>query len=568
VKTHEHTLPGPDEFKNLFFRLLNPEHGFYKLVLIYSFAISLLTLAIPISVQSLIDTIANIGLVRAIVTISLFLFGLLLLAGLLYALRAYTMELFNRRIFIRLASEMAMTAIAARESGMDDRKRLSLFNRFFDIMTLKKNVPHILTNGFSLLLQSIIGCIVVSLYHPYFFLFSLVLVVLVWLVWKIWGWKAISSAFVLSEAKYETADALQSMSISLRDLKSTGNIEYILEEFNDVVNRHVDAQERHFAYNFRQLLSLLFINALASAILLGMGGWLVIQGQLTLGQLVAAELIMLGIFAGLPPLASYLDYFYDICAAVEEISRFQTLPQERFAEKGTLALPDDRPVLHINRAAFGQHISDQPMVLNLTLEPGEIVRGNSDNPRVANLVKLALTGNIFPGRGQIYLGELATNEINAFELRKMIKVIDRASVIPGTIRHYLRFASPRARQMERQESLELAGIHDIVEKLPDGIDTYVSSDGWPLTLEQTLRLKLAAVHLSRPKVLVLDQVADLVDRDIMTRVLAGLSANNCAVLYFTHSDDSGFFTREMRLDTSPESDSDDHEQETQSSENR
>ena len=115
------------------------------------------------------------------------LFGLLLFSGILYAFRAYIMELFNRRIFIRIASEMALGAIAARESGTDERKRLALFNRFFDIMTLKKNVPNIITNGFSLVLQAIIGFIVVSLYHLYFFLFAMVLVFLLLIVWKMWG---------------------------------------------------------------------------------------------------------------------------------------------------------------------------------------------------------------------------------------------------------------------------------------------------------------------------------------------------------------------------------------------
>lgn len=168
MSSHDHTLPGATEFRAMFFRLLAPEQRFYKLVVIYSLALSLLTLAIPISVQMLIDTIANIGLVRAIVVISLLLFGLLLFSGILYAFRAYIMELFNRRIFIRIASEMALGAVAARESGTDERKRLALFNRFFDIMTLKKNVPNIISNGFSLVLQASIGFIVVSLYHLYF----------------------------------------------------------------------------------------------------------------------------------------------------------------------------------------------------------------------------------------------------------------------------------------------------------------------------------------------------------------------------------------------------------------
>jgi len=57
MSTQDHHLPTLSEFRPMFFRLLGPEHRFYKLVLVYSIAISLLTLAIPISVQALIDTI-------------------------------------------------------------------------------------------------------------------------------------------------------------------------------------------------------------------------------------------------------------------------------------------------------------------------------------------------------------------------------------------------------------------------------------------------------------------------------------------------------------------------------
>lgn len=546
MSKNSHALPSISEFKTLFYELLGPEQRFYKLVLVYSLALSLLTLAIPISVQALIDTIANIALVRAIVVISLILFGLMLISGLLYALRAYVMELFNRRLFIRIASEMAISAVSARESGTDDRKRLALFNRFFDIMTLKKNVPHVLTNGFSLILQSLIGFIVVSLYHLYFFLFAMVLILLIWLVWKIWGWRAIRSGFILSEAKYETADMLQTLSMSLRDFKATGNVEYILEEFNEVVNNHVDQQEIHFSHTYRQLLSLLVINALASAVLLGIGGWLVIQGELTLGQLVAAELIMLGIFAGLPPLAGYLEYFYDICAAVEEISRFKGLPQESISlvEQGTLETQNLN--LTFANAGFGKQVQEK-LRMNFSVHPGEILRGNTENPRGISLMKNAVIGNIFPTRGEVVFGNLTTREINTFELRKLIKVIDRASVIPGSIRHYLLFSNPAAQQVEIRKALELCGLMEVIEKLPEGLDAQIGADGWPLNLERTLRLKLAATYLSKPSVLVIDQIYDLVDQQTMQAVLANLKSQNCSVIYFTHHSDMDVFTGNFEL---------------------
>lgn len=547
MSQHSHTLPGAAEFKSLFFNLLSPEQRFYKLVLVYSIAISLLTLAIPISIQSLIDTIANIGLVRAVVVISLILFGLLLVSGVLYALRAYILELFNRQIFIRLASEMAMTAVSAREIGTDDRQRLALFNRFFDIMTLKKNVPHILTNGFSLLLQSLIGFIVVSLYHLYFFIFALVLVLLIWVVWKIWGWKAITSGFMLSEAKYETADWLQNLSMSLRDFKDTGNVEYILREFNSVVNNHVDLQEKHFAFNYKQLLSLLFINALASAALLGMGGWLVIQGELTLGQLVAAELIMLGIFAGLAPLAGYLEYFYDICAAVEEISRLNQLPQEKVRPGEEHDMSEKDLSLEFREAAFVKPGTTEEVMLDFTLEPGEILRFETDSPRVRSVLKNSLAGNIYPDRGEIFFGKLATREMNAFELRKMIKVLDRATVIPGSIRHYLLFSNPEARQHEIRDCLEKTGLHDVIDNLPHGLDTHIGSDGFPLNLEQCLSLKLAACYLSRPRVLVLKHMCDLIESGPVQNVIKSIREYGGAVIYSTMRSDLDCFTRELHF---------------------
>ena len=76
-----HHFPDRKEFKEQFFTLLRPEAGFYKVVLVYSLAISLLTLAVPLSVQLLVDTVANIALPRAVFLIASLLFALLFFLG-------------------------------------------------------------------------------------------------------------------------------------------------------------------------------------------------------------------------------------------------------------------------------------------------------------------------------------------------------------------------------------------------------------------------------------------------------------------------------------------------------
>lgn len=246
MASDSHHYPDPREFRRLLAAVLRPESPFYRVILIYSLAISLLTLAIPISVQLLIDTIANTGLASAIVTIGLLLFALLLLSGVLFALRSWTMELWNRRLFSRIAGELTMTGLLARTGYFEQEERAALFNRFFDIMTLKKNVPYLISYGFSLFLQSVIGFVVVSLYHFYFFIFCSGLIVLIWLVWYLWGWKAIEAGFHLSESKHVTAAWLQGLAVNGGFYKSRSRMDHALHLADRHVNHHLDCQEIHF----------------------------------------------------------------------------------------------------------------------------------------------------------------------------------------------------------------------------------------------------------------------------------------------------------------------------------
>ncbi len=94
-------------------RILGPEKNFYCLAIIYGIGIGILSLATPVSVQMLIDTVANTALTVPLAVLSLTLFGLLLVAVLLNALRIHLMDLFARRFYARMVSEIALRSIYA-----------------------------------------------------------------------------------------------------------------------------------------------------------------------------------------------------------------------------------------------------------------------------------------------------------------------------------------------------------------------------------------------------------------------------------------------------------------------
>jgi putative ABC transport system ATP-binding protein len=136
------------------------------MALIYGAAISLLSLATPISVQLLVNAVANIALPAPLYTLSAVLFGLLLLAGLLSALRVHIMALFERRFFARMVAEITLRAVHARNPFFHDRRNGDLFNRFFDLATVQKALTSLLIGGFAIVLQSAVGLVVTSFYHP------------------------------------------------------------------------------------------------------------------------------------------------------------------------------------------------------------------------------------------------------------------------------------------------------------------------------------------------------------------------------------------------------------------
>lgn len=540
-----HHYPNKKEFREQFFAILQPEAGFYKVVLMYSVAISLLTLAVPISLQLLVDTVANIALVRAVVLISILLFALLFFSGVMYALRAYAMELFTRKLYARISSEIAMTAMLAESDYFEEYQQSDLFNRYFDILTIKKSIPTILTNGFTLILQLIIGFAVVSFYHFYFLIFCIVLLALIWLIWKVWGWPAINTAFRLSDAKYQTAAWLQSLSVTNESYRTSLNPSYAIVETDRLVKDHVDCQADHFRHTYSQLLSFLFLYALASAVLLGMGGWLVIIGELTLGQLVAAELIMSAIFVGLPQMAGYLDYFFDVCAAIEELSRFRQVQTQLPDKSGSLEMPLSNEIefSNVRLDRFQQN-----MEFNLSL-PAQGIFRVVGNPVSLKWMAELLRANYQPAAGLITLGGSDNLDIQRQSLRQSVRVIDRVTLLPMSVKAYLDLFTPDQSHFSRQQALTLLKLDEEIALLKAGFDTVLSRSAWPLTQPQAIRLKLATALLSKPAVLVLGDIVDTVDPDIMEPFIKKMEEQGTSVLYFTRRQDMNGFTHKIALDT-------------------
>lgn len=526
------------KFFRRFFEILKPEASFYWLALIYGVGISLLSLATPISVQMLINTVANTALAAPLVMLSLSLFGLLVLFGLLNALRIHLMELFARRFYARLVAEISLISVYAQNPFFEDSRRQALFNRYFDVIIVQKALPVLFIGGFTVVLQVAVGFVLVSLYHPLFMVFTIVMSALIWVIWLVWGSRAVRTGIDLSHAKHETAAWLETIGSSNGFFKSQRRIDYALKRTNHYTHGYIESRKLHFRQHFAQTLAFLLLYAAASAVLLGLGGWLVIQGELTLGQLVAAELVLSVAFFGVAQLGIYLTYFYDLCAAIDELSLFYDVEQEEHSGDSAVGGDDHTIVFRNVRGTARNELAE----FNLTIPSGAIVMAAASQPGVQRLFTNLLKKHQLPEGGFVTMGDVDLRQIEAYSLRKDVHVLNRPSFVGMTIRDYLVLSCPESAPHRIVSALETAGLTDTVAMLDDGLDTQIASTGWPLSSVELQQLKLANALLERPRVLVLSQLFDLVAEEHIAAAIKELreQAYSTVICFTNRRSDLGF----------------------------
>lgn len=509
---------------------LAPDRAFMTLVLIYGAAIGLLSLATPISVQMLINSVANTALPAPLFTLAAVLLCLLLLWALLGALRTYVMEIFRRRFFARLVAEITLQAVHAQDPFFQDVRRGDLFNRFFEVMNIQKAIPSLLVGGFSIFFQAAVGFIVTSFYHPIFLGFNLLFIACVWLIWKGWAGKAMETAVALSHRKYEAAHWLESVGASNGFYKSSRHLDYAMDVSEQRTAAYVSAHQKHFRATFPQSVALLLLYAVASAALLALGGWLVIQGQLSIGQLVAAELILSSIFYGAAQLGPYLDGFYDLVAAVEELALFGTINQEDAPLAGGAGVRPRDGALALRSVRL--EVGGERGNFNLTIPAGLHIVADCDTG-ADRLFSRLLKRHYRPAEGLITLGGADIGALDIFQLRSDVIVLDRPSIVESSIRDYLRLAAPQATSERTLDVLDAVGLGSRISTLPGGMDCVLSSTGWPLTLAGTMRLKLVGAILAEPRILVLSGLFDMLPAHELRPALRMLDDFATTIICFT-----------------------------------
>jgi putative ABC transport system ATP-binding protein len=433
--------------------------------------------------------------------LAMVMFALLFVSAVLRAMQTYVAECLQRRLFVRtalgFADRLARTGIAS----FDGANRADIVNRFFEVSSGQKSIATLLVEGVGIIMMTLVGLIVLAFYHPYLLTFALVLGGLVVFLLLVLGIGGVRTSIDESYAKFDVAAWLEEVARCPHTFRSGEGALLAIDRADVLADRYVAARKRHFSIIWRQTIFALMLEAVGSTVLLGLGGWLVINRQLTLGQLVASELIVTLVLAALSKIGKYVEIFYDLQATLDKLGVLDRLPPEpregeQLVATGPLTVVAELP----DRDAGARR---------LELGAGERVaicgpRGKTQLLETLGLLRL-------PQEGLLEYDRIDARGLDRAAARQQVAFVGRAEVFAGTVEENLRLGRDGLTGADLRRSLDMVGLSDRVARLPQGMQTPLTPDGRPLSNNEIARLAIARAIAGRPRLLLLDGMLDGLD---------------------------------------------------------
>ena len=498
---HEHEPPWV-----LLWKLLAPDRKDLWALVAFSGVAGLLMLSVPVTAQQLVRTVTFATLYQPIVVLSLILLGLLGFVATLQALQIYVAEIIQRRLFLRIAGQVTRRLTEADASASRQFAMPELVNRFLEVAIVQKVTAALFVDGIAIVLTTLISMSVMAFYHPFLLGYDILLLALLATILFGFGRGGVKTAIQESRTKYGVLSWLEDLA-RCPHLFRTGGVELLGMQRTDVLCAdYLRARRSHFLILIRQIVMVLILQVIATTTLLGLGGFLVLNEQLTVGQLVAAELIVAMIVASFAKLGKHLEGWYDLLASIDKLSHLVDLPVE--PHDGLIGLSHQGPaqlvVQHAESYQTESRLDSSSRSELLRVAPGRTVALINWNASFTLALADALRGQ----RGLLELSVIM-DDVQTEDIRQHVAVASDLEFLPGTIAENIHLSRPKVTESDLRKACETVGLTDALGKRGLNLSTQLLQDGWPLNPQQQRQLILARALAGDPRVLFIDHLLDV-----------------------------------------------------------
>ena len=501
-----------------FFELVKPHQLVLLEVLIASVLIQLFGLITPLFTQLLLDRVVvqRSNLTLTAVGLGLLIFGLFRVA--ITGLRQYLLDHTANRVdlalivgFISHTSRLPLSFFESRYVGdiisrVQENRKIQRFltgealSIFLDLLTVFIYVGLMFWYSWKMALLTLVIV-------PPFVLLALIATPFLQRV----------SREIFGAYTEETGYLIQSLT-GIRTVKSMAVEQTVRWHWEELFGKSIRKTfSGQVITNTLQTFSLT-IEAVVSTAMLWLGAWLVIQNELTIGQLVAFNMLLGNVIRPFQRLIVLWNELQEVIIAVERINDvIDAEPEEDLQHQSRQFLPPIRGHIRFEQVTFRYHPeSDINTLENVSFEvqPGQMValvgRSGSGKTTISKLVL-----GLYPStEGKILIDGYDVTSLSLRSLRQQIGVVDQDTFLfGGTIRENITVGRPEATLEDVIEAAQQAGAHQFIKELPMGYETQIGEGGGMLSGGQRQRLAIARALLGNPRLLILDEATSSLDAE-------------------------------------------------------
>lgn len=506
-------------------RLLSLEKRDIAYIYFYALIIAFISLTLPLGIQTMMELVSGGVIFNSIVLLIAFVILGILAAGALQILQYSLVEVIERRIFVKAAMEFGYRIPRVRKEALNNYYAPELMNRFFDVLTLQKGLPKFLIDVAGSSLQIVFGLLLLSFYHPFFVFFGFGVIMALILMVYFTGPNGLRASIVESKYKYKVAHWLEELARTLESFKMAGHTSLPLSKMEYLVNNYLYYRKKHFKVLMIQFANIIGFKFIVTGGLLVIGSLLVIDRQITLGQFVASEIVIILILGAIEKMISSLSTIFDMLTAVDKIGYVTDLPLER---KSGIFFPDVEGAisLKIKNLKYKYPNSNNYVLkgINLEVKAGEHLCIAGFNSAGKNTFANVVGGLLESYEGVIAINNLSMREISLSSLRDVIACnFSTNDIFEGSVLDNIQMGRSNISYQDVVWAIENMGLTDVVQALPDGLQTELIAGAKSFPSSVLTKLTIARCVAERPKLLILNDFLHCLEKEERLRVLQFLT---------------------------------------------
>jgi ABC-type bacteriocin/lantibiotic exporter with double-glycine peptidase domain len=507
---------------NRLFGLLKEEKNQVYAIYFYAILNGLITLSLPLGIQAILNFILGGRITTSWVILVIIVAIGIVFGGFLQISQLQIMEKLQQRIFSKSGLSIAYRLPRIKSDILHGEYGPEIVNRFFDTINLQKGLSKILIDFSAALLQVLFGLLLLSFYHPAFILFGLGLFGILTLIFYFTAPKGMATALKESTYKYQTAFWLEEVGRTLNSFKLVGNTKLPILRADKLIQKYIEFRSKHFNVLVFQYKIMIGFKVLIVTSLLLAGSFLLINDQISIGQFVAAEVIIVLVVNSVEKLILSLETVYDTLVSVEKLGHIMDLELEHHAPSDKIIQSKPEGLkFGLENVVFHPQDSLKPILdgVSLTINPGKkvVVCGESGSGKSA---MMALFSGLYEQyEGKVLVNDLSLEYINLEKFRAMVgEFLELQQLFHGTIKENILMGRDFD-QDNLDKILQMLDLKDFIYQMPLGLETVIQPEGKGLSKTLAHQILLARGFVGQPKALIMENVLRYVQPKVKQKVI-------------------------------------------------